>query len=84
MIRNWILGTDKRVPRKAREARKSLKLNTVLIGPLSLKPNYTILKFLNGNIHGILTLVIFSAFLLKKSMFSPLSLTIGLTFFKVY
>ena len=40
MISNWILGTDKRVPREAREAKKSLKLNKIFVGPLSLKPNY--------------------------------------------
>lgn len=31
MISNWILGTDKRVPREAREAKKSLKLNKIFV-----------------------------------------------------
>lgn len=51
IISNWILGTDKRVPRDARESKKGFKLNKIFIHPVSLKPNYIDTSFLNENIH---------------------------------
>lgn len=51
MVTNWILGTDERVPRETREAKKSLKLNKIFVCPLVLKLSYAHkLKFLNGTI----------------------------------
>lgn len=41
MFSKRILGSHKRVPREAREGRKSLKLNKIFICVLSSKLNYT-------------------------------------------